>query len=106
MESFKDRLQATRKEKRLSQQDLANLIGKSGKAVISSWEVGNAEPSMADLRKLADALGTTLCWLLDGLEEGKAPMLREAPEGFALIPLQELVELQRTALQYEKIKRD
>ena len=99
MDSFKERLKHTRTEKRLSQADLATVLGKSGKAVISSWEVGTAEPSLTDLRRLADALGTTACYLIDGIEEGKAPVLRVAPEGFSLIPNTELIDLQRKALR-------
>ena len=102
METFGERLKQRRKERVFSQEDLAERLGKSGKTVISSWETGKAEPSLSDLRKLSEALQTTSCWLVDGIEAGKSPVLREAPEGYSLISNTELIELQRKALRSQE----
>lgn len=66
MVDFGNRLRQLRKEKNLTQQQLAELIGvKNG--VISFYELGDRIPSPAVLRKLALALHVTTDYLL-GIE--------------------------------------
>ena len=66
MVEFGNRLRQLRKEKNLTQQQLAELIGiKNG--VISFYELGDRIPSPAVLRKLALALHVTTDYLL-GIE--------------------------------------
>lgn len=66
MYNLSARIKSKRNEKGLNQDELATLLGKSGKQVISNWESGRAEPSITDLYKLAEVLGTTPSYLLSG----------------------------------------
>lgn len=58
------RLAAARKEKGLTQQALADAVGVTQVAV-ANWEHGRRSPSIANLRKVADALGIPVAKLLD-----------------------------------------
>lgn len=55
---FGNRLLSIRKERRLSQSELGNLIGVS-KKIISKWENGVAKPNVDMMLKLALALEVT-----------------------------------------------
>lgn len=54
-----------RKEKNLTQEELGNLLGVSGKAV-SKWERGQSLPDVAIIKKLSDNLGISSDELLQG----------------------------------------
>lgn len=56
---FKDRLFRLRKERGMSQEELASRLGVSRQAV-SKWETGEAQPDYAKLIALADALEISL----------------------------------------------
>lgn len=58
------RLAEARKEKGLTQQALADAVGVTQVAV-ANWEHGRRSPSIANLRKVADALGVPVASLLD-----------------------------------------
>ena len=60
---FKDRLKEARKDKGLTQLDLANILNVK-QATISSWEQGKTEPSFDILCKIANCLGVTTDFLL------------------------------------------
>jgi len=62
-ESFGDRLRRKREERRLSQAELAQRTGFQPSA-ISHFESGRRSPSFDNLKKLADALATTIDYLL------------------------------------------
>lgn len=66
MVEFGDRLRQLRKDRKLTQQQLAELIGVKN-SVISFYEVGERTPSPDVLRKLALALHVTADYLL-GIE--------------------------------------
>lgn len=55
--SFSTRLRAFRKAARLSQDQLAELCGRSGQSWIGNFERGKQTPNSADIPKLAKALG-------------------------------------------------
>ena len=57
--SLGENLQRLRKEKGLSQEDVAQKLFVSRQSV-SKWENGNAEPGVKDLAALADMFGVTL----------------------------------------------
>ncbi len=61
--SFAKRLTDTRKQKGLSQDDLATLIGTKGPA-IGRYERGATKPTIEVASKLADALGVSLDYLV------------------------------------------
>ncbi len=73
-EKFAPFIAELRKEKRLTQKELADQLGVTDKAV-SKWERGLSCPDISLITKLSDILGTTAGELLNG-EKAKAP----APE--------------------------
>ena len=60
---FKDRLKELRKEKNLSQTELAKDLEVSQRSV-SSWETGFRQPDFETLEKLAKYFGVTSDYLL------------------------------------------
>ena len=66
---FSERLKTLRKEKKLTQKELAEQIGISQKSY-SHWETGKNEPSLENLIKLADLLEVSIDWLF-GREQMK-----------------------------------
>ena len=68
MVEFGNRLRQLRKDRNLTQQQLATLIGVKN-SVISFYEVGERMPSPDALRKLALALHVTTDYLL-GIDRG------------------------------------
>ncbi|QKZ12229.1 helix-turn-helix domain-containing protein [Spirosoma sp. KUDC1026] len=95
MESFGARLKKKRVNKGLTQDELAELMQKSGKAVISAWEKNRTAPCLLDIRKLAKLLDTTAAWLVDGAGDDTTRI----PIGFTLIRTKELIELQRQLIK-------
>ena len=59
---FSERLKTLRKEKKLTQKELAEQIGISQKSY-SHWETVKNEPSLENLIKLADLLEVSIDWL-------------------------------------------
>ncbi|WP_234733265.1 helix-turn-helix domain-containing protein [Tellurirhabdus bombi] len=98
MQDFGRRLKALREQNGLSQDQLASLMGKSGKSVVSSWERGASGPSLADLMKLCEILKTTAGYLVDGVE-AQPNIGNEPPAGYVLMPAQEVIEMQRQLLK-------
>lgn len=80
MDSFGQRLKYKREEKGLTQQQLADLLGKGNKTVISSWEKDKNEPSFSDLRNLAVHLNTTVSYLIDSTPEPS-----NLPDGYLMV---------------------
>ena len=66
---FSERLKRLRKEKKLTQKELAEQIGISQKSY-SHWETGKNEPSLENLIKLVDLLEVSIDWLF-GREQMK-----------------------------------
>lgn len=64
---FQERLYQLRKERGLSQEDLANEVGVSRQAV-QKWESGAAQPSLDKLTALARYFGVSLDFLVTGAE--------------------------------------
>lgn len=64
---FQERLYRLRKERGLSQEDLANEVGVSRQAV-QKWESGAAQPTLDKLTALAKYFGVTLDFLVNGEE--------------------------------------
>lgn len=69
--NFQDRLYRLRKERGISQEELANAVGVSRQAV-QKWESGASAPDLANLTALSDYFGVTLDYLLKGLEPAPA----------------------------------
>lgn len=60
---FKDRLKELRLEKNCSQADLGKMLCLS-KMAVSHWEKGNSEPSIAQLKILADFFDVSVDYLI------------------------------------------
>ncbi len=74
-EKFGMFIQELRKEKGMTQKDLAEKLFLSDKAV-SKWERGQSLPDVGLLEPLADLLGVTVTELLRGEQMGQEPMNR------------------------------
>ena len=66
-----NRIIALRKEKNMSQSDLANKVSLSY-AQIGRYETKDVQPSADILKKMADALDTTVDYLINGATDEKA----------------------------------
>lgn len=62
METFGDRLLELRKEKGLSQIELAKQLS-VGKSIVSLWELNKCEPTLSRLVSIADFFGVTIDYL-------------------------------------------
>lgn len=62
--AFKDQLSKLRKRKKITQIELANMLGVK-QYIISFWEIGRSEPSINQIIKLSDVLDVPIDYLLD-----------------------------------------
>jgi transcriptional regulator with XRE-family HTH domain len=60
---FSERLKALRREKRITQQQIADRFGVT-KSTVSRWEKGSFEPDTEKLKEIADYFGVTVDYLL------------------------------------------
>lgn len=60
---IKQRIRDRRKDNKLTQENLAKIIGVSS-MTLKRWEWGSSEPRAEELQKLAEALNTTSAYLL------------------------------------------
>ena len=68
MSDFSMRLTAARKEKKMTQSEVAEILNVSFQAV-SLWERGETTPEIEKLTEIADLYGVSIDWLLRGKEE-------------------------------------
>ena len=59
------RLIKARRERKLSQQSLADLIGTS-RSALAQWETEISRPSLENLRKISESLGVSFEWIATG----------------------------------------
>jgi len=76
---FGERLRYLRKKSKLTQQQLADVIGLSAPAIYS-YENGTKEPSITNLNKLADYFGVSVDFLLCRQDELKTLTKEDLPE--------------------------
>lgn len=74
--TFGNRLWALRRQAGLTQQEAANKLGVTNKAV-SKWETGKSKPSINALRQLAALYHVSVEELLTLREEAPAPLIRK-----------------------------
>ncbi len=79
MAKFSEFLYELRKEKQLTQTELAEKLGITNKAV-SKWETGEAMPDTAQLLPLSEILGVSVDELLRGERNGQQPQNEESRE--------------------------
>lgn len=70
--TFQERLSRLRRERGLSQEDLAEVVGVTRQAV-QKWESGASRPDMDNLTALADYFGVALDYLVLGREQVPEP---------------------------------
>lgn len=73
MPEMKEIISSRRKERNMTQEQLAEKIGVSAK-VVSKWETGRSLPDTSFLLPLCDALGLTVQELLRAEEGAKSPL--------------------------------
>ena len=94
MNEFGNYLYSLRKSKGMTQQELADKLGVTNKAV-SKWETGEAFPETAQLVPLSDIFGVTV----DDLLRGKEESLRETKQ------TTELLNAEQKSVPSEKNKK-
>jgi transcriptional regulator with XRE-family HTH domain len=72
LQAFGLRVRNRRQAAGLRQRELATLLEITEPKTISSWETGKSLPRTGALKRLADALGCTLEWLLHGDQPDEA----------------------------------
>lgn len=78
MTRFGEKVKSTRESLKLGQEQLANLIGVSRRTIVS-YETGNATPREKTLRKLAEALGVTVRFLINDTCDEPTAGIEEEP---------------------------
>lgn len=63
MKSLSERIRALRKERKMSQAELAALLNTTNDTV-SLWELGKRDPSVEDLKKLCEIFNVSSDYLL------------------------------------------
>lgn len=66
--SFGEKLKELRKEKKISQSELASNLGRS-QASYCDWEKNNTEPDIKTIIQLADFFGCSIDYLVDREDE-------------------------------------
>ena len=74
--TFAERLKEARKNAKLTQQQLADIVGRT-KSAVSRWESGENTPQLFDLVKIEKAVGVSGQTLMYGTDEIKVTTLSE-----------------------------
>ncbi len=98
--SFSNRLVALMTERGLTLRDAAKISGVS-LSTVQSWRSGSIPHDWMAVKKLADTLGTSLSYLLTGIDEARSGMIPSVSQvfgdggllfdGFAKITIQRLI---------------
>ena len=86
-----------RKEKNLTQAQLAQILGISNKT-ISKWETGRCMPDYSIIKKLCEELGITLSELIDGEEEKESIRVYDDEQILELLKRIQNLEQQKNIL--------
>ena len=78
MSDFSQRLAAVRKERKMTQSEVAEKLNVSFQAV-SLWERGETTPEIEKLTEIADLYGVSIDWLLRGKKEAEIVIDFEEP---------------------------
>lgn len=76
---FEERLYRLRRERGISQEELANIVGVSRQAV-QKWESGASQPNMDNLVAISAYFGVTLDYLLKGEESASSAFQPETAD--------------------------
>ncbi|MCL2621037.1 MAG: helix-turn-helix domain-containing protein [Defluviitaleaceae bacterium] len=72
-----EKIQALRKQKGLSQEQLAEMLGVSRQS-ISKWELDDSTPDIATLVKISEIFGVSTDYLLKGASIGGEPVHQQS----------------------------
>ncbi len=97
-ETFGNRLQQARKKKKITQDELAQLVGKNNKRAVSMWENDNAKPEMDTIITVAKVLEVSIDWLLTGVKNSDVPV---GQVNIAIEDYLEYLQLKNEKLQSE-----
>lgn len=89
LQEFRERLRAVRRQRKLTQEQLAAAVDVSAPAV-SQWETGASETDFQTVKRLAQVLNVTTDYLLGDEKQATTP-LSDPPEAWAdfrLLPVQ------------------
>lgn len=78
---FNERLKNLRNERKIQQKDLASVLN-YGATAISNYESGRNEPSISDLRKIAEFFNVSMDYLLCVNDVRNPYLKRDYPENF------------------------
>lgn len=70
--SFSNNIRFLRKQRNLSQEELAEMVGYKSFTTIQKWETGDSEPNMGVLRQLADIFHLSISELVETDLESKS----------------------------------
>ena len=93
-----ERIKTCRKNAKLSQEKVAELVGVSRQAV-TKWEADQTAPNTENLFKLAEVFGTTVDMMLS---EGDSPKQPTAEQIYSLYKMEEAEKAEQRGLQRKK----
>lgn len=99
MDTFGDRLKNLRESRKMSQQYLADYLGKGNKTVISSWERNKTKPLMDDIVAISNLFEVSTDYMMKGVEMNVA---QEPNDEYVKIPKKDLLALQNKIIQYQE----
>lgn len=75
--NFQEQLKQLRKENRMSQNDLAKMLGMA-KGTVSMWEMGQRNPSFDALERMSEIFDKRVDYILGNSEDASSPKITEA----------------------------
>ena len=98
---FSEKLKIVRKEKGITQQQLATALNVAN-GTVAMWETGKREPDLKTIRRIADCLEVTTAYLIDENEKKPTPVsgdgLSEEQKAWSTAWDQASPELRRAAM--------
>ena len=73
--SFANNIRFLRKQRNISQEELAEMVGYKSFTTIQKWGTGDSEPNMGVLRQLADIFHLSISELVETDLENKSSMM-------------------------------
>nr|DAM75527.1 MAG TPA: Repressor protein CI [Caudoviricetes sp.] len=82
--SFANNIRFLRKQRNISQEELAEMVGYKSFTTIQKWETGDSEPNMGVLRQLADIFHLSISELVETDLENKSSERRHLPSNIIM----------------------
>lgn len=90
--NFSSNLRYLRKQKGMSQEDLANKLGYKSFTTIQKWESGVSEPSVSTVKKIAGIFGVTMDQMINEDSSGFVPLQLTEQEEHLVVSFRSLNE--------------